>query len=314
MQALLYTARNNQVSRFQMDESASFSRRDVEVDLGNRDETSEVLDSHCHFWHLQRGDYDWLQGSNESLAKIRRDFQPTEYPATRRVVAVQAAATVEETDYLLDLAEENNFIAAVVGWADLSSRGTIAVLEERAANPKFKSVRPMLQDIAETDWLLTAPHPEILRSLTSLGLRFDALITERHLPVLAQFAAKNPELPIVVDHGAKPQPGDKSAWDAGMRVLARDPRIYCKLSGLLTELSIEELKNPLPALRETFARLLDWFGADRIMWGSDWPVLTLAASYEEWRSYTETLLAELSASEREAVLGGNSKRFYGLSD
>ncbi|WP_245267715.1 amidohydrolase family protein [Rhizobium sp. 2MFCol3.1] len=281
--------------------------------MENRDGSSQILDSHCHFWQLSRSDYGWLQTGDETLASIRMDFGPFDYPAKRNVIAVQAAPTVAETDYLLALATEHTFISGVVGWIDLTSSGSIATLKRWSPNPKLKSVRPMLQDIEDTEWLLTAPRSDVLGAIKQLGLRFDALITERHLPVLAKFAADNPEIPIVVDHGAKPQPGDKSAWEQGMRALSRDGRIHCKLSGLLTEFSRQELRNPKPSLDAIFGRLLDWFGPNRLMWGSDWPVLTLSAGYEDWFGYVGELLDELSPTERAAIMGGTAIRFYGIA-
>lgn len=272
-----------------------------------------TVDAHCHFWQLFRGDYVWLQGDNVSLAPIRRDYVPMDYPVPSRVIAVQAAASLAETDYLLSLAAGNCFIAGVVGWVDLTDPEAVAMLEGKAANPHFKGVRPMLQDIADTDWLTTAPRRDALEALIRLGLRFDALITPRHLPVLARFAAENPDLPIVINHAAKPRTNDLAAWMAGMRRLADDGRIYCKLSGLLTELSARELEAPFAPLREIVLRLLEWFGPDRLIWGSDWPVLTLAATYEEWSDLTDNLLKDLTVAERAAVMGGNAIRFYGLT-
>ena len=267
----------------------------------------QKLDAHCHFWSLGRGDYDWLEGEGGPLAPIRRDYAPEDYPGDRKLIAVQAAATLAETDFLLDLAGREPRILGVVGWVDLESPEAVAQLEARAANPVFRGVRPMLQDIAEIDWLLRAPRKDALDALARLGLRFDLLITERHLPVAARFAAANPELPLVIDHGAKPQPGDRSAWAEGMRALARDRRIHCKLSGLMTEV-------PDPAdLREVMGQLLDWFGPERLIWGSDWPVMTLAAPYEDWVAASEGALEGLTPDERAAVLGGNAARFYGVT-
>ena len=121
------------------------------------------------------------------------------------------------------------------------------------------------------------------------------------LEVLAGFAAAHPDLPLVIDHAAKPRPGGQANWMAGMRALAAIPHVHCKLSGLLTELAPENLRDPLPVLQDITGQLLDWFGADRLIWGSDWPVLT------------ETLLEGLSASERAAIMGGNATKFYGVT-
>ena len=145
----------------------------------------QIIDAHCHFWRLARGDYGWLAGEGGPLAPIRRDFLPGDYPAEApRLIAVQAAPTVAETEFLLALAAEEPRIAGVVGWVDLTDPGAVETLQRLAADQKFKGIRPMLQDIADTDWLLTAPLPAVPVAVTSLGLRFDALVTQRHLPNL----------------------------------------------------------------------------------------------------------------------------------
>ncbi len=273
----------------------------------------QVIDAHCHFWQLSRGDYDWLAGQGGPLAPIRRDFLPADYPGDARLIVVQAAPTLAETDFLLALAARQPRIAGVVGWVDLAAPHAVEDLRIRAANPHFKGVRPMLQDIADTDWLERHARPEALAALRDLGLRLDALVTTRHLPMLARFAQAHADLPLVIDHAAKPQPGCGDEWAQGMRDLAALTHAHCKLSGLMTELAPKDLRNPLPALRAILGRLLDWFGADRLIWGSDWPVLTLACAYPDWRELTESLLENLSHAERNAILHGNAARFYGVS-
>lgn len=271
-----------------------------------------IIDAHCHFWRLSRGDYGWLDGEGGPLAPIRRDFLPADYPAgDARLIVVQAAPTLAETDFLLSLAEKEPRIAGVVGWVDMTDPASVETLSTRAKNPAFKGIRPMLQDIVDTDWLLTAPRADVLAALRELGLRFDALVTERHLPGLHRFAAREADLPLVVDHAAKPQPGDRTGWARGLRALSALPHVHCKLSGLLTEFSPEMLKDPLAALRPIFDSLLDWFGPERLIWGSDWPVLTLAAGYADWRALTQELLDGLSAVEQAAIMAGNAARFYG---
>lgn len=272
----------------------------------------QMVDAHCHFWRLDRGDYDWLAGVGGPLAPIRRDFLPADYPADARLVVVQAAASLAETDFLLALAASDSRIAGVVGWVDLTDPDAVEALRMRADNPVFKGIRPMLQDIEDPDWILTAPQPGVIEAIVGLGLRFDALVTTRHLAPLARLAADHPDLPIVIDHAAKPQPGDLAEWAAGMRQLAGDPRIHCKLSGLMTELSAEELANPEPRLQHIFDHLLDWFGPQRLIWGSDWPVLTLAAPYERWRALTDGLLSRIPETDRMAIFGGNARRFYDI--
>ena len=272
-----------------------------------------MLDAHCHFWSLGRGDYGWLETGGPGLDPIRRDFGLADYPGGRPVIAVQAAPSVAETRFLLDLARGSDSIRGVVGWVDLADAGAADAVRDLAADPLLRGLRPMLQDIADTDWLVNVARPEALAAMAGAGLVFDALVTERHLPMLARFADANPDLAIVIDHAAKPQPGPREGWRAGMRALARDPRIYCKLSGLLTELSPEERRDPLPALQATLADLLDWFGPDRLIWGSDWPVVTLAAPLIDWLALSEDLTAGLSAPERAAIFGGNAARVYGVA-
>lgn len=272
-----------------------------------------MLDAHCHFWQLSRGDYGWLAGEGGPLAPLRRDFRPEHHPGSGPVIAVQAAPTLAETDWLLALAARHPRIRGVVGWVDLAAPGAVADLQRLAGNPRFLGIRPMLQDIADTGWLLRAPQPAALAALTDLGLRLDALVTPRHLDVLAGFVARNPDLPVVIDHAAKPVDGRDPDWRAGMTALAAHRHVHCKLSGLLTELSPAALADPLPALQAVVQPLLDLFGPERLIWGSDWPVLTLAAGYDRWRDLTAALLDPLSASERAGVMGGNAARFYGVA-
>ncbi len=272
----------------------------------------QIIDSHCHFWQLARGDYDWLAAGDAALDPIRRDFLPDDYPGPARLVVVQAAESLAETDFLLSLAADDDRIAGVVGWVDLSAEDACESLRSRARNPRLKGIRPMLQDIADTDWLATKARDDALDLVVELGLRFDALVTARHLPMLAKFAAARPDLALVVDHAAKPQPGPRDDWEAGMQALAALPHVHCKLSGLLTELSEAERADPLPPVRAIVDKLLDWFGAERLIWGSDWPVLTLAAGWSDWRALTEALLEGLPEADRAAILGGNAARFYGV--
>lgn len=274
----------------------------------------QIIDAHCHFWRLARGDYGWLAGEGGPLAPIRRDFLPRDYPAEApRLIAVQAAPTVAETEFLLALAAEEPRIAGVVGWVDMTDPGAVETLQRLAADQKFKGIRPMLQDIADTDWLLTAPLAAVLAAITSLGLRFDALVTQRHLPNLLRFVERHPDLPVVIDHAAKPQPEGRAGWEAGLRRLGENTNAFCKLSGLLTEFSLKMLARPADELRAILSRLLDWFGPQRLIWGSDWPVLTLAADYDRWRDLTAEALRELSPAEQAAIMGGNAARFYGVT-
>ncbi|MCB8838808.1 amidohydrolase [Aurantimonas sp. VKM B-3413] len=287
------------------------------------------VDAHCHLWQLARGDYHWLQDNDDpALAPIRRDFSPDDLrPLANRagieeLVVVQAAASDGETDFMLSLQAENPEIAGVVGWVDLSSPAASERIADLARRPALKGIRPMLQDIADPDWLLTAPTSAALATLERSGLRFDALVLPVHLSRLLRFSAAHPDLPIIVDHAAKPAlaagPDDPrhGLWGEGMARIARETSAWCKLSGLLTEMRPGQYATDaeaLAVLRPVLDRLLDWFGPHRLVWGSDWPVLTLAAGHERWVRLTDHLLDPLGSEERNAILGGNARRFYGLA-
>jgi L-fuconolactonase len=287
------------------------------------------IDAHQHFWQLARGDYAWLRPDDPGMAPLVRDFLPDALmPLLRthsvtRTVLVQAADSVAETEFMLGLAASHEFIAGVVGWVDLAAEDAAATLARLAADDCLKSVRPMLQDLPADDWIVAAPRPDALRTLLRLGLRFDALVRPRQLAPLARFARAWPELPIVIDHAAKPPLAAAAwndeamhAWRRDMAALAAIPGVCCKVSGLLTELGPADRSVPARAterLRPVVDALLGWFGPERLMWGSDWPVLTLAGSYAGWISVSDALLGPLSAGERAQVLHGTAQRFYGLA-
>lgn len=279
------------------------------------------IDAHCHFWDPARGDYGWLDTGPPALDPLRRVFAPSDLARlndSRRVVAVQAADSVAETRYLLDLAARHPQIAGVVGWVDLADPATPEILTDLARNPRLKGVRPMLQDLAEDDWIATRPDPAVLRKVQELGLRFDALVFARHLPHLTRFTAAWPGLPMIIDHCAKPRMDGplEPAWLDGMAAMAAFPHVHCKISGLMTELprELHTAKAALSAMRPVVETVLHLFGPGRLLWGSDWPVLGLAASHRVWEELTDRLLEGLTAPERQAILGGNALKFYGLHE
>jgi L-fuconolactonase len=285
------------------------------------------IDAHQHFWQPARGDYGWLAVDDPLLAPLQRDFLPADLaPALRAheiasTVLVQAAPSVAETEFMLGLAARHDFVGGVVGWVDLAADAAPAQIERLAKRPALKGVRPMLQDLADADWIAHAPRPEAVRALLAHGLRFDALVKPPNLPALRRFVAAWPQLPVVIDHAAKPplscgwdEPA-MQAWRRDMAALAGYPQISCKLSGLLTEMAAADRTSCariLERLRPVADALLAWFGPRRLMWGSDWPVLTLAAGYDEWVAVADALLASLSIDERSQVQQGTARRFYGL--
>ena len=282
----------------------------------------ERIDAHCHFWRPSRGDYGWLDEGGPVLAPLRRDFLPADLAVlngNRRVVVVQAAPSEAETLFLLDLAKDAPQIAGVVGWVDLTDPLAEDRLERMAADKRLKGIRPMLQDIADPDWILTEPETSVIEAMVRLGLRFDALVKEPQLAAITRFAAAHPDLPLVIDHAAKPAvaEGLSSHWKHHMKGLAADTRIVCKLSGLLTEIRPscpQDAEAAVALLQPVMDHLLHWFGPQRLMWGSDWPVLTLAGTHSFWEEVTERLISGLSGDERAALLGGTAIRFYGLGE
>jgi L-fuconolactonase len=272
------------------------------------------IDAHQHFWRLARGDYAWL---TPALGTIHRDFMPADLApliaaaGVERTVLVQAAPTTAETDFLLALGEGTPFVAGVVGWMDFEASDARHRIGALAARPKLVGLRPMIQDLADDRWMLNPNIAPALDAMIEEGLTFDALVMPRHLPILREFVARHPGLDIVIDHGAKPAIADGGFddWARAIRALAAETRLTCKLSGLATEAgpgwSIETLKPYVEVLIEAF-------GADRLMWGSDWPVLNLAGDYAGWASAAEALTAGLSDDERAAIFGQTATVFYGL--
>jgi L-fuconolactonase len=275
-----------------------------------------IVDAHFHCWRLDRGDYGWL---TPALAPIHRDVSIADWQRESRPhgvqggILVQAAPTEAETLFLLEAARANDAVLGVVGWIDLLAADAPQRIASLAmAEPKLRSLRPMLQDIADADWILQPRLAVALEAIAAHGLVFDALIKPVHLPRALILCERYPALRIVIDHGAKPDiaANQWEPWAGAMKALAAQPNVVCKLSGLLTE------AGPLPArgaARRWSEHLLDCFGPQRVLWGSDWPVLELAASYRQWWDDTQHVLAALPVADRQAVLGDNACRVYGVA-
>jgi L-fuconolactonase len=228
-----------------------------------------------------------------------------------RTVVVQAAASVAETRFLLDLADTTEWIAGVVGWIDMASPTAAETLEGLAVHRALRGVRPMIQDIPDPDWMLSDGVAPAFEALGQSGLSFDALVRPVHLPRLLSLLKRHPALRVVVDHGAKPDiaGGGFETWARDITRVAAETSACCKLSGLVTEAAPSWVDTDLSRY---VAHLLDCFGTDRLLWGSDWPVVELAGGYAAWRQASLRLLGGLSDDERAAVLGGNAVRFYQL--
>ena len=273
------------------------------------------IDSHQHFWRLARGDYGWL---TSDLAPLYRDFLPGDLrphlrqTGIRQTVLVQAAPTQEETRYLLQLAEQTDFVGGVVGWVDMERPSALNELDALAEHPFFLGIRPMLQELPDPAWMLRPQLQPVYDKLTGLDLSFDALVRPEHLQHLYQLLDCFPDLAVVIDHGAKPDiaNGVFQPWADDIETIATNTGACCKLSGLLTEAGDQPVYEAVyPYMRH----LLDCFGAGRLLWGSDWPVLELAADYRAWNDLTERFLQDLSPADRQRILGANAQAFYGLS-
>jgi L-fuconolactonase len=273
------------------------------------------VDAHHHVWSLARGDYGWL---TPALAPIHRDFSLADMAPLREranvtsTVLVQAAPSVAETQWLLDVAQRSEgVVKGVVGWVDLAAPDAVPTLTRLARNPLLKAVRPMLQDVDDADWILRSDVGRALSALPRLSLRFEALVRPAQLPALLVMIERQPDLPVVIDHGAKPAiaRGEWEPWARHMAAIAAQPRVRCKISGLVTEAGPGWT---IDILRRYFDFLVERFGPQRLMWGSDWPVVNLAATYQSWYAATVALTSSWSADDRAALMGNTARRFYGL--
>lgn len=273
-----------------------------------------TVDAHFHCWQLARGDYGWL---TPALAPIYRDVAVPDWQAQSAPhgvtggVLVQAAPTEAETAFLLAQAEAHPAVLGVVGWVDLAAGDAPARIEKLARHPRLKGLRPMLQDIDDAQWILQPALAPALQAMVDADLVFDALVKPVHLPHIETLAGRYPDLRIVIDHAGKPDIAADhwQPWADGMARLASHTSAFCKLSGLMTEAG----PTPVPGAVQPWARhVLACFGADRLLWGSDWPVLELAGSYAQWWAETQQLLAPLSPQAQHAVMDGNARRLYRL--
>lgn len=270
------------------------------------------VDAHHHLWRLGRGDYGWL---TPDLAPIHRDFELSDLQPLIRAaqidatILVQAAPTEAETFFLLDSAESADVVRGVVGWAEFDAIDAVARIDALATRHLLVGLRPMVQDISDDDWLLRPALASRFAAMVKHDLVFDALVLPRHLPRLVRVVDEHPGLQFVLDHCAKPQlaTGDISGWKADIALLAQRPNVVCKLSGLATEAAPDW---QVADLKEAIDHVLAYFGPQRLLWGSDWPVVNLAGGYERWFAAAEALLGGLSAQDKAAIFGGNAARVY----
>jgi L-fuconolactonase len=273
-----------------------------------------MIDAHQHFWRIGANGCTW---PTPDLVRIYRDFDPSELASHTTEAGIDATVLIQsqpndlDTDYVCELAERTRTVAAVVGWVDLESRSAPARIDALAARPKLRGVRAMLQDL--TDHRILGARTDAVHALMAHDLSFDVLVRPRHLQHLLIFAQRYPSLRIVIDHGAKPDITHRvfDPWREHMRALAELPNVCCKISGLVTEAHPSWQTADIAPYVE---HLLGCFGAHRLMWGSDWPVLELAADYSRWLAVARSLTSHLPPDEVSTIFHGTAARFYGILD
>ena len=273
------------------------------------------IDAHQHFWRHDPAIHTWMDDRMETLQRdyLPQDLSPLlEKEGIGGCVAVQADSSTRENDFLLQLADANQWILGVVGWVDLQSPQLSEQLDRWCPHPRAVGVRHIVQDEPDDRFLDGEAFRQGVRSLAERGQSYDLLIYERQLPAAIEFVQAIPDVPMVLDHIAKPRIGEGALepWASQLKELALAPNLTCKLSGMVTEANWNDWSpDDLAPYIET---TIEAFGADRLMFGSDWPVCRLAAEYPQVRSLIEPYLATLSATERAAIEGENAARFYRL--
>jgi L-fuconolactonase len=276
---------------------------------------SRRVDAHQHFWRYTDAEFGWI---NDAMAVIRRDFLPSDLKplldesGIHATVAVQARQSLEETEWLLGLAAESSWIEGVVGWVPLVDSDVETTIERLSSNKRLRGVRHVLQ--AEPDAFMERDDFNAgLKILSTYGLTYDLLVLEHQLPAAIALVDRHPSQSIVLDHLAKPRIASHAIepWRRNIRELARRPHVCCKLSGMVTEadFSAWTADNLLPYVETA----LETFGPARLMFGSDWPVCTVASMYPRWVNTVQRFIGTLSASEQQQIMGGTSRAFYKLS-
>lgn len=273
------------------------------------------IDSHQHFWDPARGDYDWMD--HEVVKPIRRIIMPKDLAGhlkTRSIsktVLVQAAPTVAETEFMLGIANTTDFVAKVVGWVDFENRDDLKHLQRFAKLPKFAGVRPMIQDLPDPEWMHRKDVQWAFDAIIDLDLTFDALGFPIHLDAFRRLFDAYPKMRTVIDHCMKPviREDQFEPWASKLAAIAQHTPVFCKLSGIATEArpgwTTETLK---PFAQHVIAS----FGADRVMWGSDWPVLELNGSYPSWHDAAQTIVGH--SAENAKIFGKTAARFYRIGE
>ena len=275
----------------------------------------ETVDSHHHFWDISRMDYPWMP---PGPSVVRRNYLPQDIKplideaGIRKTVLVQAQQSLDEANFLLDIAKSNDFVAGVVAWADVQSPTLGDDLDVLMKRDKLAGIRHQVEDDPDDDWLIRDRTIVGLREIASRGLAYDILVRPRHMKHVPTVAEKAPGLRMVIDHIAKPLIKEQviAPWDALMNEIAAIPGIHCKVSGMVTE--ADHSNWTVADLAPYVAHVRERFGMDRLMFGSDWPVCLFAASYSRALEAAIEAIGPMTADERVGFLGGNATRFYKL--
>ena len=276
-----------------------------------------TIDAHHHLWRYRPPGPPWMA---DDMAGLRRNFLVEDLRATTaevgvtRTIVVETERSKEETLWLSQIAETNPLICGVVGWVPLTSSAIVSELESVASLPKVKAVRHPIHDESDDQFVLRDDFNRGIAALKQFDLRYDILIFEKHLPQTIQFVDRHPDQVFILDHVAKPRIHDRvlSPWKENMRALACRPNVYCKISGMVTEADWQTWSNEdLSPYMET---LLEAFTPRRLMFGSDWPLVTLASTYGRWMGTVRSAIGQLTATEREWVLSRTAIEAYGLSE
>lgn len=273
------------------------------------------IDSHQHYWNPDLIHYSWMPPAPNPL---RRNYLPEDLEPMLKAaqfdgsVVVQAAQVPEEAAFLLNLAAKHKSLLGVVAWVDLQDEKVGQVLDQLQKNPKFVGVRHIYHDEPEVDWIL---KPNVIRGLKELERRkipYDVLVRPQHLPYIPTLIEKLPDLPMVIDHIAKPniKEGIFDGWAQDMERIAKHPKMFCKVSGMITEADHKNWKSE--QLAPYVQYVIKLYGLDRLMFGSDWPVCTLAGSWKEVLAAFTQACGPIPADERAKIMGQTAAKFYGL--
>lgn len=274
-----------------------------------------IIDSHHHFWKYDPIEYDWI---DDSMKVIRKDFLPESLELTIReagvdgVISVQARQSVEETSWLLEMARQNKFIKGVVGWLPLINDDIEVELEKYSGNKLLKGLRHVIQGEPDPKFMLRKDFNSGVSLLKKYSMAYDILIVERQLPNMIRFVDQHPDQVFVLDHIAKPliAKHELSLWKENIQELARRENVSCKISGMVTEADFNSWTPQ--QLQPYFDVVLEAFGADRLLFGSDWPVCLVATSYKNWMELVQKNISELSKIEQAKIMGENAIRLYQL--